>query len=275
MQQFFRELAKVYKDYTILEQKLNDNYEQEKESRNRDYLRKLFAENQNKLKNERENISNRISRIRNDFVDELNRKYDIEGAFISQKLTTVLNSGFTFDEREWQALAEKHKGNIVESRLIRDSAARQGFIITNYVSYDECLLNFDNLARHIKDDMAATDPIIKNYLTVQDCEMACGAYCARCSVQSIECYPTPATPVEALSRDIAKEKAAHDKMTEEQGRAFVEGFTGQPITEPTPADYLTSEEQLRAKISKKIDGDNSDINEDDVAALRQDLHNSL
>jgi hypothetical protein len=275
MQQFFRELAKVYKDYTILEQKLNDNYDMEKGTRNRDYLRKLSADNQNKLKAERENISNRISRIRNDFVDELNRKYDIESSFISTKLTTVLNSGFNFNEREWTQLAEKHKNNIVESRLIRDSAARQGFTITNYVSYDECLLNFDNLARHIKDDMAATDPIIKNYLTVQDCEMACGQYCAKCSVQSIECYPTPATPVEALSRDIAKDKAAHDKMTEEQGKAFIEGLTGEKATAPIPAEYLTSEEQLRAKISKKLDGDNSDINEDDVAAIRQDLHNSL
>jgi uncharacterized protein YllA (UPF0747 family) len=81
--------------------------------------------------------------------------------------------------------------------------------------------------------------------------------------------------VEALSRDIAKEKAAHEQMTAEQGKAFIEGLTGEKITAPTPADYLTSEEQLKAKISKKIDGDNSDINEDDVAAIRQDLHNSL
>ncbi|MGN0340149.1 MAG: hypothetical protein ACI4D0_06595 [Lachnospira sp.] len=265
MERFFRTATKIYKDYRTLEDRLDNEYQQATQSGNynRNYLNSLQAERNRKLETERSAIFNRMSDLRAEFEDELTKRYDFENCVLSDKLVKLLASGIKFDSRELLHMAERHKGNIAESRLLHDYAEANGYTLNNYIPFDDAMNTFDNFIRHTRNSLT-DNKLIAMFPTLEDCEFFAGQAFRVCTMPKMECYPTPKTIEESIAMEADKAE-----VSEEQTKAFVEGFTGEPPKEITEVDKLTSIEKETAKQLSYYNGNNGTITEQEIEEVKQ------
>ncbi|MGN0496202.1 MAG: hypothetical protein ACI4GW_08240 [Lachnospiraceae bacterium] len=265
MEKFFRTVTRIYKDYRTLEDRLSEEYKQAMESGNynKSYLNGMRAEHNKKLADERMAIANRMSDLREEFEGALAKRYDFEDCVLSDKLIKILNSGIKLDSRELLYMAEKHKGNILESRLLHDYAESNGYTLNNYVPFDDAVREFDNLIRHTRNSLS-DDKLIAMYPTLEDCEFGAGQAFRNCTIPKMECYSTPKTIEESIARESIK-----DEVSEEQAKAFVEGFTGEPPKEITEADKLTTIEREKAEQLSYYNGNKGTITEQEIEEVKE------
>lgn len=232
MQDSFKRLSGFYKSYFKLKSKLDEEFKNAQNSGNfsRSYLNKMSAEHLEKLKNERSIITNKMCKEKEAFMQDLTAKYNLERNMVSSNLVNLLNCGIKFNERELLEIAEKHKSNLTESRLLHDFAEKEGYKLNNYIPFEEVVLNYDNYCKNITSSLAANDKFTMPYLTQEDCEIAGGKYCKKSMVPTMEIEPIAKTVEEAIIRDFKKQNGIA-KLQEE---AFLIGLNG---TEEEKANF--------------------------------------
>jgi hypothetical protein len=270
MQKYYRETLKLYKDFKGLEARLNKNFDEAKSSHNysKQYLHNLAAENQTKIDREKKAIERRFSKVREELVNDLESRYDLETNYISPKLINLLNSGISFEPHEYSRLAERHKGNLAESRLLHDSAKKAGFSLENFISFENAMKKFDTHIDRLKKSMWAHKGSLPFYPTVEAAEMGGGQLCAEAMERSFSCYLTPHTLEEHIAHDT--QEAFKKDLANADDDAFLLGFTGQKPEEPTPAGMLTEEELADATLRSRLQGRGGEITDDDVSFIRFD-----
>lgn len=262
MEQFYRDAARLFRDYKQFCKQQHDDYEKQATSKmySKGYLRNLQQENNQKRQQERSKIINRMSKIREEYNSALIEKYDLERGSVSSKLQCILTSGINLTESELLRLAEKHKNSLIDSRLLHDYAESKGYTLRNYITLEECLQNFDNLTHHIRNSMDENN-ILPMFVTPDDCEMAAGSYYSKCVKPEMEIFKTPETPEECILQDMADQKKVDSGIDD---RAFVEGFTGKKQEKPSPGDELTTLEREIAENHSVYAGRGSEISQEDV-----------
>jgi vacuolar-type H+-ATPase subunit H len=155
MQTYFKELTRVFKDFKRAENKLNADFQSAKESGryNKQYLRELSAENQQKLSSLRKSANARFDAIRADLEKELNATNSINGGFLSDALVKLLTSPIRLTADEYTELAKRHADSATNSRLLRDSAAAHGLTLENYNSTVDILATFDIAVERLQKSM--------------------------------------------------------------------------------------------------------------------------
>jgi hypothetical protein len=269
MEKYFRETLGLFKDFKRLEGNLNKEFEKAANSRNfsKQYLQNLATTNREKINKERKVIENRFSKVREELITDLENRYDFETSYISDKLIKLLQSGIELTPSEYTRLAEKHKDNIAESRILHDVAKKNGFVLDNYISFDETVAKFDTHLDRLKKSMWEYMGSLPFYPSVTDAEIGGGKLYGELLQKTFECYETPKDFAELLAHDI---KAEHDieQQATADDRAFVTGFTGREPEQITPADLLTAEELEDAQTRSVLQGRNGIVDDSDVEFIR-------
>jgi hypothetical protein len=241
MEKVFRELSRYYKDYFKLKDNLSAEYDKAQKSGNysKSYLGRMSGEHLEHLKNERSVIAGKMNKKREEFLKDLNYKYSLERYLETSifNLQKLLNSGIEFNDREFLELAERHKNNITESRIIHDYAKNKGYNLSNYIPYEDVVLNFDNYCKQIQSSLSATDGFTMPYPTLEECENAGGRYYAMSVKPKMEIEPIPEKLEDAISLEFAKQLKEQEKISEEQEKAFLIGLSG---TEEEKENFLKS-----------------------------------
>lgn len=292
MEKVFRELARYYKDYFKLKDNLSAEYDKAETSGNysRSYLDRMSGEHLEQLKNERSVIAGKMNKKREEFLKDLNYKYSLERYLETSifNLQKLLNSGIEFNDRELLELAERHKNNITESRIIHDYAKNKGYNLSNYIPYEDVVLNFDNYCKQIQSSLSATDVFTMPYPTLEECENAGGRYYAMSVKPKMEIEPIPKELEDAISLEFAKQLKEQEKISEEQEKAFLIGLSG---TEEEKENFLksintkdkteeellkekiallTTEEKADAKYISQFNGHKGEITEEEIAYIESE-----
>jgi hypothetical protein len=152
---------------------------------------------------------------------------------------------------------------------LHDSAAAHGFTLDNYKSPDEKLAALDTLIDRCKKSMWETANGIPYYLDDDSAATDAGKLAAQTSVLSYECFKTPHGLEEMISHDMQTELSKRTQISDAQGAAFVEGFTGAPVKDEN-GDILTESETLDATIHSLFDGRGGQISQADINYIRTD-----
>ena len=167
---------------------------------------------------------------------------------------------------------------------MHDFAEEKGYKLSNYIPYEDVVLNFDNYCKHISDSLSAKDGFTMPYLTLEDCEMAGGKYCKMSVVPKMEIEIIPETAEEELIRDIQKQnEIAVEKQvafltglqgTEEEKENFTKKLKSKDLnmTEEerlkANVDMLTSEEKADAEYLSIYNGNKGEITNEELEFLK-------
>jgi hypothetical protein len=224
MEKYFREASKFYKGYFNLKGRLVNEYKEAQASGDfsKSYLKNMDTQHFNQLAEERKVITKKMAKLREEFSKDLSQKYDFEKNIVSNNFQKLLKSGIKFNDRELLEMAERHKDNLTESRILHDYAKNQGYELSNYIPYETAMLNFDNYCRLISSSLSATDSLAMPYVNLEDCEMAGGKYCKASMIPKMEIEVIPKTLEEEIASDIKKQ----NEISEEKKEAFLIGLKG-------------------------------------------------
>jgi hypothetical protein len=270
MQTYFKEVLHVYKGYASYKQALDAEYADAANSGdyNRGYLSRLKAENASKMKKYQNTTEQRLAQIREDYTKELDTRDFLSGMQLSEHLVRLLNSPIKLTERDYKALAERNKDNVTASRALHDSALRDGFVLDNYIPVDTALEKFDIFVDRCQKSMWDYESI-PYYVSDDDASTDAGALCAQASRKTFECYRQPKNLEEMLDHDVRKELAKRDNVTAEFGKAFLEGFMGNPVQD-SDGNILTEGETLDAMVHSLYSGRGGVISDADIQYIRHD-----
>lgn len=281
MEKHFRNVSKFYKGYFDYKDKLTKEYNEAQESGNysRQYLKKMSDRHSEQLKNERSVIANKMTKIKEEFLNDLSYKYDFEKSFVvDNRLQKLLKSGIKLNERELLEIAERHKSNLTDSRILHDYAKEQGYKLSNYIPYEDVVLNFENYCRHISNSLSATDSLAMPYLTSEECEMAGGHLYKLSTVPKMEIEPIEQTLEEIISKDVKKQNEISElqreafllglKGTEEERENFIKNININAKTDKEilkdKIDLLTAQEKADAKYLSIYKGHEGEITEEEI-----------
>jgi hypothetical protein len=269
--QHFKEVVHIYKQYKSYQQGLDKDYNDAAASGNfnRGYLNKLKDENAAKMAKYQQTTTNRLDQIRAEYEKEINLKDYLSGMSLPDHLLRVLNSPIQMTERDYTALARKFADNNTASRALHDHAAAHGFTLDNYKSPVEKMAALDCLIDRCKKSMWEYGNGIPYYLDDDSVATDAGKLAAQASVLSFECFRTPQGLEEMIEHDMQTELGKRNQISDAQGAAFVEGFTGQPVKDED-GNILTEAEQLDAMIHSLFDGRGGVVSPADVNYIRTD-----
>jgi hypothetical protein len=271
MQQYFKELTRVYKNFKKEENQLNADFQSAKESGryNHQYLRELSNENQQKLSALRKSANARFDAIRADLEKELNATNSINGGFLSDALVKLLTSPIRLTADEYSELARRHADSATNSRLLHDAAARDGYTLENYTSTVDIISKFDTAVERLQKSMFQSNGSLPFYTSETDAERGTGQLCGQAINRTFACYETPKTLEQHIVHDAAVAAAESDKVATVNGAEFVQGFTGAKPTNDVAA-ILTPQEKADATARSIADGRNGVIDQSDVSYVRGD-----
>lgn len=252
MEKYFRQMAEVYKHYKTEEKKRNDSLTKAQQSGNysSNYLSGLAAANNEELKGIYHECNNTLSGIRGEILEALKSKNDLLGRTINSRLQAVLDSGINLTLDEWQELARKSEGNPVESRLLHDRAQAAGTTLNNYISTDEAMKIVDRYIREISNSMYGVNPIVAPVQSVEEAQEKAGAYFRAATVPDFDCFVTPTSLEEMITRD-CEERQRATKPDKEHSAAFEKGMNVQTNTGALPEESYMDDDELHFKKRKK------------------------
>lgn len=200
---------------------------------------------------ERQVVAERLDGLRAEFGGYLDEVYDPEAENISPNLIALLGSGVEFTPAEWSRMAANHRGNMMESRLLADSAKQAGYFLDCYSSREDVQNNFDEYCRRVNlsldDDMAGrffTDSVAAEIESLSRVNSLLQ--------HSFDCEKIETGPDAAVSKEIAKQR--QEAQAGFDDAAFRQGFTGEAPRDPRPVDGLTAQEREIAAEAAGADG---------------------
>jgi hypothetical protein len=269
----FREIGTVYANYRAYQRKLNNQYKQKVDEgyTSPKGLQVIKRENTQKLQQERQRVTARLDKIRGELISDLDYQYgkferSCEVGYTRFNVLKTYIDNFKLSAREWEKVATDHRDNLFLSRYIHDRAETNGYILNNYISYEDSVSEIDGLIDRIKSDLDVADPILSRFLCRDDNVLAdCGAtYGKLTNHENIQCLPIANTLEQAILNENAKRNAI---TSVEQDKAFIEAFTGKPQPQPKAEDILTDSERETAQKLATANGRDT-IDETDVAKVR-------
>jgi hypothetical protein len=268
-QKYFKEALHVYSQFLSYKKDLNEKYSEAERSGNynRGYLDRLKSENADKMARYEQTTQNRLQEIRNDYTRELDARDYLSGLGLPDHLLKVLNSPIVLTPRDYSRLAQRNKDSNTALRCLRDHASKNGFTLECYHSTDEKLEKFDMLVDRLQKSMWDYESI-PYYTTADEAREDGGKLAAEATKLSFDCYVTPRTLEEMISRDTQKVLAERDNVSAAQGAAFLEGF-GAPVKDKD-GNILTESEQLDAMIHSLFNGRGGEISPADINYIRTD-----
>jgi hypothetical protein len=270
MEQLFRNIGNIYKDYKRQEIAFNKAYKALAESG--DYSQKRLNNEKRqlneKIRQERTAVAGKLNKVRNEIVSELDKKYSLDGLYNSvtaERVKSYLNSGINLTPREFESLAIRYKDDIVISRLIHDTAESRGYDIDNYTPYEQAVQDLDNLIHRTQTAVDNSDNLMLSpYQKIDDCIADCGrVYGGIVNHNNIKCLPLPKDLETAISNDNIRNAK---EPTAEETKAFYKGFTGQepPTALETAINGLTAQEKIDAKVYSTMNGRKGEITQAEV-----------
>jgi hypothetical protein len=268
-QKYFKEALHVYSQFLSYKKDLNEKYSEAERSGNynRGYLDRLKSENADKMAKYQNTTQNRMTEIRNDYMRELDARDYLSGLGLPDHLLKVLNSPIVLTPRDYSRLAQRNKDSNTALRCLRDHASKNGFTLECYHSTDEKLEKFDTLVDRLTKSMWDYESI-PYYTSADEAREDGGKLAAEATKLSFECYPTPKTLEEMISRDTQKVLADRNEPSADLGKAFLEGFGA--TVQDADGSILTEAEQLDASIHSLFDGRGGVVSPADVNYIRTD-----
>lgn len=225
----FKEVKTIFADVKEYEKELNDEYEAARASGrySRPYLKQLQNENLERLKQKKAGMSTRLARVKEDFNKEMDERFNFLEKRPSVALRDSLSSGINFSTDELLVMANKHKNNVADSRLLHDYALKHGYTLNNYVSREECEKRFNDFIRDVQNSL--NDHMFPKFIDSEAVEMVGSSIMKGFDNPIMNCYPTPKTMEESIARDMQNEHLKEKDPQKELDfdRAFLMGFYGQ------------------------------------------------
>lgn len=241
----FDDVIRLFKGYENTKKSLDSEYERALNSGmySAPYLNGIAAENEKKLMAEKNRIFSRIEQIREKLEKELDKEFDLTATKPDSALVSLVNSGIVPTGKEFVNLAQKYKGNYVNSRLLHDFADRNGFILRNIATREEAEQAFNNFVDKVTSSIQY--PAYPVYPDSGYAKIKADSYLNGLENPVMDCYRKPATFEEAIAQELEKEIAekTHKSIDLDDREAFLRGFWGKKIGEK-PEDVKTEEEEV-------------------------------
>lgn len=279
----FYDVVKLFKGYENTKKSLNAEYESMKNTGiySRQYLNGISAEHDKRLREENSRVISRISGIREKLEKELDKEFDLTATKPDAGLQALVNSGIAPTEKEFANLAQKYKGNYVNSRLLHDFADKNGYILRNITTREEAEQAFDNFARGVCDSMYAINgfPI---YSDSGYAQIKADSYLNSLENPALDCYKKPETFEETIAQGMAMDRVDKERAEPEiDDEAFLRGFWGEKMesmqkkaeTDGELEDdikALTAEERADAKHLSHYFGNKGEITQRELDYLKSE-----
>lgn len=270
----FEDVITLFKGYENIKRQLNAEYEKLKDSGmySRQYLNDVAIANDKQLREENSRIISRIGDIREKFLKELDADFDLTATRPDAGLQALVNSGIVPTKEELANLAQKYKGNYVNSRLLHDFADKNGYILRNIPTREESELAFDNFVRGVTSSMYSVTgfPV---YPDSGYAKIKADGYLSNLENPAMDCYKKPETFEETIAQGIAMDRADKERTEPEiDDAAFLRGFWGddkRAKTEENPElldviKALTDEERADAKWMSLYYGHKGEITQEEI-----------
>ena len=244
----FDDVIRLFKGYENTKRSLNAEYEGLKNSGmySRQYLDSVYVEHDKKLRGESSTIYSRIGKIREKLEKELDKEFDLTASRPDSDLVALVNSGIIPTEKEFVNLAQKYKGNYVNSRLLHDFADRNGFILRNVTTREEAEQAFDNFTSHVCNSTYNPGGF-PTYTDSGMAQIAANSYLNNLDNPALDCYKKPNGFEEAVAQGIAMDMADKKRREPEiDDAAFLRGFLGEKAEKAKTEAEQTFEERVKA-----------------------------
>lgn len=224
---FFEDVIALFKGYENTKKGLNAEYEKLKETGmySRQFLNDSAMANDKKLRAENSRIILRIGEIKENFLKELDAEFDLTASKPDAGLQALVNSGIAPTKEEFANLAQKYKGNYVNSRLLHDFADRSGYILRNIVTREEAVQAFDNFVHGVVSSMYTSS--IPVYPDSGYAKIKADGHLFDLENPAMDCHKKPETFEETITQAAMMENADRERTRPEfDDEAFLRGFWG-------------------------------------------------
>lgn len=194
---------------------------------------------------------------------------------IDKELQELLNSGLRLSVGEIQSLAQKHKDESVNMRLLNQYANDNGYTINGYIGVEEQIEKLEEYAKRVDYDIRNIDSPYVFVTPLEHAEREAETYFKRTqSFDELEVVETPKTIEDEIALDIHNRHKSDDKiaLTEDGEDAFLKGFLGgSNDMQGVNGGNSTNEEEEKA-----IDEDIQDLDvQDDKTSSQGSIHSYL
>ena len=276
----FDDVIRLFKGYEETKKRLEAEYKsiEERGMYSRQYLRDIACNNDKALREEHSRIISRLGDIREKYSKALDAEFDLTATRPDTGLQALVNSGITPTKEEFINLAQKYKGNYVNSRLLHDFAEKNGYILRNIATREEMELAFNNFTDHVVHSLYTQS--IPVYVDSEIAKIKADSMLNKLENPVMDCYKNPETFEEAICTTVMMENADKKQTSMEiDDEAFLRGFWGDdrrvkaPEENPELMDRikaLTPEEKADAKWMSLYFGHKGEITQVEIDYLNSE-----
>ena len=223
----FDDVIRLFKGYEETKNGIDMEYKKKAECGNytRAYLNSIASDNDKTLREEHSRIISRIGSIKENYSKALDAEFDLTATKPDTGLQALVNSGIVPTKEEFVNLAQKYKGNYVDSRLLHDFADKNGYILRNITTREEAKLAFENFTSHVINSLYTQS--IPVYADSGVAKVKADYFLSKLENPVMDCYKKPETFEEAVCTTAMMENADKKQSSPEiDDEAFLRGFWG-------------------------------------------------
>lgn len=285
----FYDVVKLFEEYMHIKKGLNAEYEKTKQMGmySQKFLNDIFMANDSRLREEHSRISAGIEKIREKFLRELDKEFDLVAVKPDAGLQALVTSGIAPTREEFTHLAKKYNGNYVNSRLLHDFADKNGYVLRNIITREEAEQAFDNFVHGVNSSMYTQS--IPVYPDSGYAKIKADSYISKLENPALDCYEKPKTFEETIAQMATMENVDRKRADQEiDGEAFLRGFCGmgkkvnpeQPKSEEERTledeiEALSTEEKTDALHMAVYHGHAGEITQQEIDFIKSDDYKKL